>query len=123
MSVTIAVFAASTVRVGHLGGGEPLNVPVLRIVLVLAICLMIAVLAILLLRQRRGHDNLRRWTIGLSHSTRAIDVVEVRRLGVHADIGLVRHSGREYLLVVQSAGTQVLHAGDSLPGGDEGEAA
>ncbi len=112
MSGLFGTVASGSAHVGRLGGGQPLDIPVLRILMALSICLTIAALAVLLMRQRRGHDDLRRWTSALAGPARAVDVVEMRRLGVHADIGLVRHGGREYLLVVHSGGTQVLHAGE-----------
>jgi hypothetical protein len=103
--------------VGRLGGGRALDVPVFRIVVALAICLAVAGLAVLLLRRRRGHDDLRRW-MGAMTPARAVEVVEVRRIGMHADIGVVRHAGREYLLLVQSSGSRLLSDGPAPPAVD-----
>jgi len=103
------LFAAGT-HARRLGGGAPIEVPVLRIVAALLLCLMAATLAVLLLRQRSGGVWLKR----LTPAPRAIDVVEVRRLGVHADIGLVRHAGAEYLLLLQSGGATILRSGPAI---------
>lgn len=97
--------AAATAARGRLGGGAPLEVPVLRILAALALCLMVATLVLLLLRRRGGSTQ---WLSRLSPAPRAIDVVEVRRLGLHADIGLVRHAGAEYLLLLQGGSATVL---------------
>lgn len=101
--------AASTVAGGRLGGGAPLEVPVLRILAALALCLMVATLVLLLLRRwGSGGGGGTQWLSRLSPAPRAIDVVEVRRLGLHADIGLVRHAGAEYLLLLQGGSATVL---------------
>lgn len=96
---------AAAARTGRLGGGGGLDVPVLRILAALLLCLMAATAAILLLRRRAEGGA---WLKRLATTPRAIDVVEVRRLGTHADIGLVRHGGAEYLLLLQSGGALVL---------------
>lgn len=108
MTPTLAMLAAGTAR---LGGGRPLEIPVLRIVLAFAACAVVAALAALLLRRRRGHDGLRRWMGRITPSPRAVEIVEVRRLSMHADIGVVRHAGREYLLLLQSGDSRLLSDG------------
>ncbi|MGJ3628973.1 hypothetical protein AB5I41_22795 [Sphingomonas sp. MMS24-JH45] len=89
--------AAHLGRAGHLHDGGPL--------------------AVLALRRRLGH---RGFAGRLPRMSRAIEVVEMRRLGVHADVGLVRHRGRDYLLVVQGGGggVTVLDARDASPSGE-----
>lgn len=105
----ILLLLAVAARAGRLGGGGAPNIPVLRILAALLLCLMVATLVILLLRRRGGAVGAGgTWLARLSPAPRAIDVVEVRRLGTHADIGLVRHGGAEYLLLLQSGRALIL---------------
>jgi flagellar biogenesis protein FliO len=92
----------------HLGGGGALDISLGRIIASLVICIIIAVLAILLIRQRGGRGDLAAMFARLQPQARAIKVVETRRLSPHADICLVRHDGRDYLLVLQQGSMQVL---------------
>lgn len=94
--------------VGRLGGGTGVDIPVGRIVIAFLICIAIAVLAILLIRQRMGKGDLAGWLRRVTPRGGVIDVVEVRRLSMHAEIGVVRHDGREYLLLLQAGSSHVL---------------
>ena len=94
--------------VGRLGGGTGVDVPVGRIIVAFLICIAIAVLAILLIRQRMGKGDLAGWLRRVGPRAGVIEVVEVRRLSMHAEIGVVRHDGREFLLLVQAGSSQVL---------------
>jgi hypothetical protein len=118
MTSLVAV-GAQAATAGHLGGGG-VDIPVLRIVMSLIACLIIAVLAILFLRQRSGRP-LRFDFSALKTRGGAIDLVEVRRLSLHGDVCVVRHDGREYLLLVQAGDSRVLRERDVLP--DEAVAA
>ncbi|WP_375397069.1 hypothetical protein [uncultured Sphingomonas sp.] len=93
---------------GRLGGGGGVDVPVARIVVAFVICAVIAGLAILLIRQRTGRGDLARWLRRVAPGRGAVEIVEVRRLSMHADLGLVRHAGREYLILVQAGSSRVL---------------
>lgn len=93
---------------GRLGGGQPLEVSLGRIVAALVICIIIAVLAALLIRQRAGNLDLHALFGRLQARPRAIEVVETRRLSPHADICVVRHSGREYLLLLLAGNARIL---------------
>ena len=93
---------------GRLGGGQPLEVSLGRIVAALVICIIVAVLAALLIRQRSGKIDLHALFGRLQARPRAIDVVETRRLSPNADICVVRHSGREYLLLLLAGDARVL---------------
>lgn len=104
----LAAAHAIAPRVSHLGGGGAIDVSLGRIIISFIICIAIAVLAILLLRQRSGKIDLAGFFARLEPRARAIDVVETRRLSPHADLCLVRQGGREYLLVLQQGSTQVL---------------
>ena len=108
--ILLAVASNAASAAGHLGGGG-VDIPVGRILISLLACLMIAALAILLLRQKGGKDI--RLTLGrLSPRPGAIEVVEARRLSLHGDVCLVRHDGREYLLLVQGGDSRVLRERD-----------
>jgi hypothetical protein len=95
----------------RLGGGEPLGVSLGRIVTALIICIMIALLAALLIRQRSGKMDLAALFGRMELRPREIQVVETRRLSPHADICLVRHRGEEYLLLLLAGKASVLRQG------------
>jgi flagellar biogenesis protein FliO len=106
-AMPVAVAAQS--RAAHLGGSEgTIGVSLGRIVISLVICIIIAALAILLIRQRGGQVDLAAIFSKIEPRTREIQVVETRRLNPHADICLVRQGGREYLLVLQQGNIAVL---------------
>ncbi len=112
-----ALIAASPALAGgaRLGGGQPLEVSLGRIVSALVICIIIAVLAVLLIRQRSGKIDLRTFFGRFQVRPRAVEVVETRRLSPNADICLVRHGGREYLLLLLAGDARILseHALDA----------
>jgi hypothetical protein len=91
-----------------LAGGEDLGVSLGRIVGALLVCIIVAVLAVLLIRQRSGRTDLRAIFSRLELRPRAIEVVETRRLSANADICLVRHGGREYLLLLMAGSARIL---------------
>ena len=93
---------------GRLGGGQPLEVSLGRIVSALVICIIIAVLAVLLIRQRAGRLDLHAFFGRFQVRPRSIEVVETRRLSPNADICVVRHSGREYLLLLLAGSARIL---------------
>ncbi|HEX9933335.1 MAG TPA: hypothetical protein VGB08_10885 [Allosphingosinicella sp.] len=95
-----------------LGGGEELGVSLGRIITALIICIIVAVLAVLLIRQRSGKVDLAALFARIEMRPRAVQVVETRRLSVHADICLLRHDGREYLLLLMAGACQVLREND-----------
>lgn len=96
----------------RLGGGGDVDVSLGRIVIAFVICIIVAVLAILLIRQRGGKVDLARLFARLEPRAREIEVIETRRLNPHSDICLVRHDDREYLLVLQQGATQILRERD-----------
>ena len=107
-----AAAAPSCAWARGLGGGEDFQVSLSRIVLAFLICIAVAVLAILLIRQRAGKGDLQALFSRVELRQRAIQVVETRRVSQHGDICLVRHAGREYLLVVLAGHTHVLNERD-----------
>jgi hypothetical protein len=101
----------------HLGGGGSLDISLGRIIASLVICIIIAVLAILLIRQRGGRGDLAALFARIQPRARAIEIVETRRLSPHADICLVRHSGHDYLVVLQQGSMQLLRD-EATPSGE-----
>lgn len=107
------IAVAAQAAAARLGGGGAPDVPVMRIVLAFVLCAAIALLAVLLLRQRIGAGRgTAGWWRGVTPATGAVEVQEVRRLTLHADVGVVRHAGREYLLLVQAGNAVVLRERD-----------
>jgi hypothetical protein len=93
---------------GRLGGGEDLDVSLGRIVVALVISIIVAALAVLFIRQRTGRTDIRAVFSRFELRPREIEVVETRRLSPHADICLVRHGGRQYLLLLMAGAAQLL---------------
>ncbi len=104
----LLIAAPAAAAAGRLGGGQPLEVSLGRIVSALVICIIVAILAVLLIRQRSGKIDLNAWFGRLQVRPRAIEVVETRRLSSNADICLVRHGGREYLLLLLAGDARIL---------------
>ena len=104
----LPIAAAAQSHPAHLGGGGDVDVSLGRIIISLVICIIIAGLAILLIRQRSGKIDLASLFARIEPRAREIKVVETRRLSPYADISLVRQGGREYLLILQQGNMQVL---------------
>ncbi|HEX4695789.1 hypothetical protein [Sphingomonas sp.] len=100
---------------GRLGGGGAVDVPLGRIVFAFVLCIAVAGLAILLIRQRMGKADLAAWLRGVAPRKGAIEIVEVRRIGMHADIGVVRYDGQEFLLLLHAQRPHVLREGPAAP--------
>lgn len=94
---------------GRLGGGEPLEVSLGRIVAALLICIVIAFLAVLMIRQRGGRFDLSALVTKIDMRRRALRVVETRRLSPHADLCIVEHEGCEYLLLLMAGDARILN--------------
>ena len=104
----LPIAAAAQSHPSHLGGGGEVDVSLGRIVISFVICVIIAGLAILLIRQRTGKMDLASFFARMEPRAREIKIVETRRLSPHADISLVRQGGREYLLILQQGSVQIL---------------
>ncbi|QNA82938.1 hypothetical protein G4G27_02105 [Sphingomonas sp. So64.6b] len=100
--------AVAGARTRSLGGGGDLDISLGRIIISLVICIVIAGLAALLIKQRGGKFDLKAWLARIEPRTGEIRIVETRRLSLHADISVVRHGDREYLLLLQQNNAQIL---------------
>lgn len=100
--------AQATAHLG--GGGAAADVSIVRVLASLILCLGMAVAVILLMRGR----GIRVPTLKglIVPAAPGIEIIQTRRLSTHADISLVRHSGREYLLLLQAGSAQILRESD-----------
>lgn len=111
--------AASAEAAGRLGGGAALDISPWRILAALILCIIIAMLAAVMLRQRGGRFAPGALLPRLDLGRRTIEVVETRRLSPHADLCVVRHGGREYLLLLLAGDARVLRESAVAPALDE----
>lgn len=102
-------------QTAHLGGGEPLNLSLTRIVAALILCLMVAALAALLLKRGGGRVDLARVRALVSAlpAKRRIEPIETRRISQYADLCLVRCDGQEYLILSSQQQQLVLRSPDT----------
>ena len=130
--LTFLVFAGATfaargpAHAQHLGGGVGPDVSLIRILAAFLLCGAAAVALALVVRQRAGGSKrsarlslTRLFPTGLT-GARRIDVIEARRISLHADLCLVRCDGTEYLLLCGASGHEILARQDmpSTSGGD-----
>lgn len=102
-SLLLVLAAPSAASAPHLGGGASADVSVVRVFLTLLFCLIVAVLAIFLIRQRygsRGSSFFSRMGTG----SQRLRVVESRRIGPQSDLCLVECDELEYLLLITPGG-------------------
>lgn len=110
------VVAASPAAAQRLGGGGDLNISLSRIVIALVLCLMLAGLAILLLKRGGGRVDLaalRKLVVAMP-ARRRIDVIETRRVSQHADLCLFRCDDEEYLVLCAQHHQTVLRRTDRV---------
>lgn len=107
-SVTASPVAASA---GRLGGGSSPDISLIRILAALVLCALVAFAAVAIMKARSGQplrfsiDNWRSITVA---APRRVEIVETRRLSLHADVCLMRCDGQEYLLACGPGGVVVL---------------
>ena len=98
------------------GGGGSVDVSLTRIVSALVLCLMLAVLAVLLLKRNGGKVDLpalRGLFARMPVAARRIEVIETRRVSQHAEVCLLRCDGRDYLILCAQQQQTVLREGPS----------
>lgn len=109
--VTLLLAAAPTAAgAQHLGGAGSPDVSLVRVMLALAVCLLVAALAVFLIRQRisgRPPALLFRF----KSSAARIRVVESRRVGMQAELCIAQCDGEEYLLLLSQGGPLLLRQG------------
>lgn len=114
--VSITAFMPQAALASVLGQASSPAVPWGRILAALIISLMIALAAILWVKRTGGSGGGRFATLSAVFikklPAREIDIVETRRISPHADICLVRHGGRDYLLAVSAHELIVLNESD-----------
>lgn len=106
--IPASAMAQATAHLG--GGGAAADVSIVRVLASLVLCLGIAV-AIIFLMRGRG-IRLPAFKTFAGPAQIGIEVIQTRRLSAHADISLVRHDGREYLLLLQAGSAQILRESD-----------
>jgi len=94
------------------GGGGP-DISVFRVIFAFVTAAAAAFGLALFLRARSGHTivpaDLARW-VKLPVASRQIEVLETRRISVHADLCLIRNNGSEWLLACGPAGITILRS-------------
>ncbi|KPF77593.1 hypothetical protein [Novosphingobium sp. AAP93] len=113
--LAFAFLSAGAAPVGKLGGAPPLQVPVARIVIALLICSALAFCLALLIKRRGRIDSIRAVFRPLAYPPQEVRILEVRRIGVHGDIALIRHRDRQYLVLVQAGSSTVLREESVVP--------
>lgn len=104
----------------QLGGGSAPEVSIVRMLGALFICLLLAFLAILYLKHRSGSPIA--FKLGrLVTTTSEIEVRETRRLTVQHSVSLVRHQGRDYLLLLSPGDSLLLMESEASGAGEVGE--
>lgn len=95
--------APALAQAGRLGGGGGgVDVSLTRVITALILCLMLAALAVLLLKRSGGKVDLpalRGMFARMPVAARRIEVIETRRVSQHAEVCLLRCDGRDYLIL------------------------
>jgi hypothetical protein len=95
----------------RLGGAAAFEPPLLRLVLGLVLCTLVAIVAALAIRRflRPGGPNGASGRVSLLRSPSArLRVIESHRISPHADVCMFVCDNREYLVVVSPSATSVL---------------
>lgn len=112
LGVVLAALPLAKASAQRLGGGASPNVSLIRVAAALLFCLTVAILAAIWLRRRDLPKRINgrpfaTWAAGLRQERR-IEIIEARRLSVHADLCLARCDEIEYLLVCGPGETKVI---------------
>lgn len=103
----LAFSPAGSAYAQQLGGANTPDVSIVRVFLALLVCLIVAVFAVLLLRQKFQGGSLPLFTKLAARSNR-LHLVESRRIAPQSDLCLVRCDNEEYLLLIAPASVSVL---------------
>lgn len=105
---SVAIASAGAAQAQRLGQGSNPEVSFVRMVTALVVCLVVALLAILLIRTRRSGAALPQFLSRLKPHGSVVEIIETRRISMHADVSLLRHGDREYLLLISQGHSRVL---------------
>lgn len=110
--VVLTASSPALAQAGKLGGGGGgVDVSMTRVISALVLCLMLAALAVMLLKRNGGKIDLPKLGglfVKLPVAARRIDVIETRRVSAHAEVCLLRCDGRDYLILSSAQQQTVL---------------
>lgn len=98
----------------RLGGAASPDVSMTRVVLALVVCIIVALLATLLIRNRLGGRALS-FLPRIASASARIRLIESRRVSPQAEVSLVECDGTQYLLLVAAGGTLLLSERPVVP--------
>jgi len=119
---SLALFVAAVpgaAEAQRLGTAPPADVSLVRVFLALLVCLIVAVLALFLIRQRMG-GRPPALLMRLRAPSSRIRLVESRRIGMQAELCIARCDDEEYLLLLAPSGSVMLrHETVPAAGGED----
>jgi flagellar biogenesis protein FliO len=92
----------------RLGGGASADISMARVFLALLVCIVVACLAILLIRYRLS-GKLPSFLPRLQSAGARIRLIESRRISPQAEVSLIECDDTQYLLLVAAGGTLLLN--------------
>lgn len=120
-TVVSGVLAAAPATAQTLGQGQDASIPWLRLTLALAVCLALAVGAVLIQRRRLGQpmpslQSLLRGVAPAGSAEPRVTAVETRRLAGNVTVSVFKCDGRDYLVAASTQGQLVMVSLDPAPG-------
>jgi hypothetical protein len=117
-----AALAPAFARAQALSPERALDLHLGRLIVGLVICVALAIAAAVLLKRasttRVGvRGPFRLWPPGAAGV--GVNVLETRRISIHADVCRLSYAGREYVVIVSPGGATLLTEG-ALSGGEQG---
>ena len=112
-----AILVPAAAEAQRLGGSAAPDVSLVRIFLALLVCLILASLAILLVRYRLN-GKAPSFLPRLSSANVRIRLLESRRISSQAEVSLIECDGAEYLLILAPGGTMLLRESKAKPASD-----
>lgn len=102
----------------RLGGSASADISLVRVFLALLLCVIVAVLAIFLIRQRYGGGRLPSMFPRLAPGGSRLRLVEIRRIGPQSDLCLVQCDETEFLVLIAPGGALLLRERQAAAIGD-----
>lgn len=103
----LLLISPAAARAQKLGGAASPDVSMTRVFLALFVCIILALLAILLIRYRFS-GRLPSFLPRLQPTGARIRLIEARRISPQAEVSLIECDGTQYLLLVAQGGTLLL---------------